>query len=314
MTNVDFKKDLAGIKYYFLIAVLFSWLIFIVTDAWLLPGALAHQRNQSALLIATFGHLAGMFGPALAAIILWKHFYRTNLPPLRWSLPKYYIYASLAMAGLWVIPAVGGLLFGDSFKIIPEMSKTHWIFVGMILSVGWFAGTAEELGWCSFVLSRLSPHIGGTRSVIISGVLRGVWHWPILAGPIIYKTVTGNNPVYLLLIMGIVYLVQLVISNILFGSVFGYLWYKTKSYPLLGWTHIWFDLGRDFSLLFIFGYQGSFWSKFGWGLLFYPVAYFFLDRIARQEGITNLNKVLFSNWLHFLSRESNVNTMNDSSE
>jgi|GEM_PF-810447 len=314
MTATDFKKDLTGTKYFFLLAILYSWSIFFVTDAWLIPDAIAHGHNHIALMIATIGHLVGMFGPLLAATILWNLYYHEQFPPLNWSRFKYYLYTSLAMAGLWVLPALGGLLFGNSFKFIPEISKAHWIFVASIVSVGWFAGIGEELGWCGFILSRLTPHIGQTRSVIISGILRGVWHWPLLIGPLLYKVVTGSKPFFLLAVMGIVYLVQLVISNILFGSVFGYLWFKTKSYPLLGWTHIWFDIGRDFSFIFIVGYSGSFWPKFGWGLLFYPVAYLFLDRIAQQEGITNLNRVLFSNWVRFLSRENNAARMNDSSD
>lgn len=310
----EFKKEITGLKYFLLIIVLYSWPIFFITDAWLIPGAIAHHHNATALLIATFGHLLGMFGPAIAAVILWKRFFNERIPNLKWSRLRNYLYTALVMEGLWVVPAIAGLLFGNTFHLIPKVSTPYWIFVITILSVGWFAGIGEELGWSGFLLTRLSPFIGNTKAVIISGIFRGIWHLPILVGPILYKTVTGAESPYLLGVMGIVYLFQLVISNVLFGSVFGYLWYTTKSYPLLGWTHFWFDMARDFSFIFILGYQSSFWPKFGWGLVFYVAAYILLDKIARAEGITNLNKIFFSNWKNFLSPEKSATQPDDLSE
>lgn len=38
----------------------------------------------------------------------------------------------------------------------------------------------EEFGWRAYLLPKLMP-LGGRRAVLVSGVIWGVWHWPIIA-------------------------------------------------------------------------------------------------------------------------------------
>ena len=52
---------------------------------------------------------------------------------------------------------------------------------------------------------------------------------------------------------------QLVVSNVLFGAVFGWIWYRTESVPLVGWLHFWFDLVRDVAAMLIVGYASGLW-------------------------------------------------------
>lgn len=38
----------------------------------------------------------------------------------------------------------------------------------------------EEFGWRAYLLPKLMP-LGGRRAVLVSGVIWGVWHWPVIA-------------------------------------------------------------------------------------------------------------------------------------
>ena len=38
----------------------------------------------------------------------------------------------------------------------------------------------EEFGWRAYLLPKLMP-LGGRKAVLISGVIWGIWHWPIIA-------------------------------------------------------------------------------------------------------------------------------------
>lgn len=38
----------------------------------------------------------------------------------------------------------------------------------------------EEFGWRAYLLPKLMP-LGGRKAVLISGVIWGVWHWPVIA-------------------------------------------------------------------------------------------------------------------------------------
>jgi len=41
-------------------------------------------------------------------------------------------------------------------------------------------GFGEEFGWRAYLLPKLMP-LGGRRAVLLSGVIWGVWHWPVIA-------------------------------------------------------------------------------------------------------------------------------------
>jgi len=197
------------------------------------------------------------------------------------------------MTSVWLLPAILGFPI-SSFELRTSLKPFQWIFLYTYIGTVWFASVAEEMGWSRFLLSTLSPEFGKTRSLIISGIYRGIWHFPILISPYLYKAIMGQQSIIVLFLLSIAFLIQLVISNVLFGALFGYVWFKTNSLPLLGWLHFLFDLARDFSMFFIIGFSDSFFGKFGWAILFYGVAYYCLEKIMREEGITNIFKFLFA--------------------
>jgi len=234
-----------------------------------------------------------MFGPAIASIIISKFILKSKLPAWRWGQSKYYFFGFIFMTSVWLLPAILGF-FISSFKFQTSLKTFQLIYMGTYIGTVWFASMGEEIGWSSFILSYLSPQFGKTRALIISGIYRGVWHLPILISPLLYKVIIGEQSILMLLLLSVVFMTQLIISNILFSSLFGYIWFKTNSLPLLGWFHFMFDLVRDFSMFFIIGFGDSFLGKFGWAILFYGFAYYCLEMVMQEEGIKNIFKFIYS--------------------
>ena len=121
--------------------------------------------------------LAGLFGPALAAIIMaaitdGKPGVKALLSrTVRWrvGLPWYVValglptLLSLATAGLSVVFGAGVLQFG-------QLSVLD--FVVFVLVVG------EELGWRGYALPKLLETRSALTASVILGVLWGLWHLP----------------------------------------------------------------------------------------------------------------------------------------
>lgn len=279
--------------YFIVLAILFSWPGFFIIDTWIFPNLMKEGESIKALFFVLGGHVFGMFGPSIAAIILLKFVIKSRFPPWQWGPPKYYVWGSIFMLTTWLLPALTGLLV-SSFKIRISIETFQLIYMGIYIGIVWFAGIGEEFGWSSFLLSYLSPEFGKTRTIIISGIYRGIWHFPVLISPVLYKVIIGEQSIFILLLLSIGFIIQLIISNILFSSLFGYLWYKTESTALLGWLHYMFDLVRDFLTFFIIGFGESIFAKFGFAIVFYGVAYYCLDTVMREEGIRNIFRFVLS--------------------
>jgi len=70
--------------------IIFSWTLFFLTDAWLIPK---YANTNFPKLIALYGHILAMMGPLLAGIIMLKYFQNKDLLTIKWSNKKYYLYA-----------------------------------------------------------------------------------------------------------------------------------------------------------------------------------------------------------------------------
>jgi membrane protease YdiL (CAAX protease family) len=276
------SKEIRDVGIFALISFLYSWPIFFVVDAWLVPMYVRQQNLEAARLTLVFGHMLGMLGPALAALILWYGFRKGTRPALRWAKPKYYAWVVGVAVAFWVLPGLIGLAFGDKFE---SPIETHmWVMIGVMLVGGWISGSGEEIGWCAYVLPYLSPKIGKARAIMVSGVIRGLWHWPVLVGPIIAQVMVGEKTPGQLLAYSLLVALQLAFSNILFGALLGWIWYRTESMPLVGWVHQWYDLARDATILLLVGYGSTLWATTLNNFVLYGFAYWLLMRIGRQEG------------------------------
>lgn len=274
-------------------AIAFSWPLFFITDFWLMPKYL---HEKFVILIALYGHMAAMMGPMIASIIILRYFKKTRLFSFKWGYKEYYFYTIYAVLAIWILPALIFLFFSSSLTVKTIYNNYDIIFIVSYLLFGWIASIGEEYGWSSYILTELSDKIGKTKAVVVSGVLRGLWHLPLLIIPVMLKVIAGKQSLVELLILLVVFAFQLMISNVFMSALWGYVWFKTKSIPLLGWMHFMFDLGRDFIVFFILGFVKGFWFKFGWVIPFLILAYIAFQKIAKSEG--------YSNYLEIFRRKS----------
>lgn len=275
-----------------LLSFLYSWPIFFIVDAWLVPMFQAQNNLPAARVTLALGHTLGMLGPAIAAILMWRVFSKApapaagapaaSTPAWKWSLPKHYGWVALAMLAFWGLPAVVSLALGDTFESPIEPSM--WIMIGTYVIGGWFAGMGEEIGWCAYLLSRLSPEIGKARAMVVSGTIRGLWHWPVLVGSLIAKVIAGEQPFAVLIVASLGAALLLAFSNIFFGAVLNWLWYRTESMPLVGWFHYWHNLVRDTTAIVLVGYGASLWASPWSGNVFMVIGCLLLTQIGRGEG------------------------------
>ena len=263
-----------------------------VVDAWLVP-MFSGQGNTAALwLTSVFGHMLAMAGPALAAILVWRLYHKESPPPWRWSRIRFYLLIVAAMLVLWTLPTLIGMMFGNTIKFRNPIETYVWTIIAGSLAIGWLAGLGEEVGWTAYLLPRLSPHIGKFWALVVSGIIRGLWHWPVLIGPMIAQVFAGEKTVGQLLAMSLLFIIQLAISNVFFGAVLCWIWYRTESMPLVGWFHQWFDTTREVTRLLVIGYASSLWSQYLWALPFNLIGFLALVSVAREER---------SRWTNFLT-------------
>jgi len=264
-----------------LISYVFSWPIFFCVDGWLEPTFTAQGNEAAARLSVLIGHTVAMLGPALAALLLWR-FRHKEAPAWSWSRLRYYGIVALAMLALWTLPGLIGLLSGDTLQ--SPVETEIWIRIAIMGVFGWVSGIGEETGWCAYLLPRLSPQVGKPRAMLVSGAIRGLWHWPVLVAPVIGQVIAGEHTWLELLGAGVVIAIQLVIGNVLFGSILGWVWYRTESIPLVGWAHFWHNLTRDVTLMLLVGYGDSLWAAL-MPIALYVFAFVLFDRVRRDEGL-----------------------------
>jgi membrane protease YdiL (CAAX protease family) len=271
----------------------FSWPIFFWTDVRLLPAFHAQGNEAAMWLAAWFGHALGMLGPAVSALLMGRLVHRKPLPPWKRSRPKYFILSAAAMLALWTLPGIAGLIFpGKAIHLRAPLPPFVWTITGASLTLGWLAGLGEETGWCAYLLPLLDRRIGRTGAVVVSGIIRGLWHLPLLVSPLIVSAKVGDQTTAWLVARCSIFTLQLAISNVFFGAVFGWLWYKTKSLPLAGWLHQWFDAARDLTGLFIVGFAGSLWARTIVPVVIAFTGCFFLMKVARGERVSGIFRYL----------------------
>jgi len=278
------------IFWFYSMTIIFSWTLFFITDAWLIPK---YSNTTFSKLIALYGHMLAMMGPMFASIIMLKYFQKNNLLTINWSNKKYYIYTIYIILIIWVIPGLMLLFFDRDLTAKMIYNNYDIIFIVSYLLFGWFAGVGEEYGWSGYILTELSDKFVKSKAVVISGILRGLWHLPVIIIPLILKVSAGEKSFLELFLLTPVFAIQLIVSNIFFSALFGFVWYKTNSIPLLGWMHFLFDLGRDFTILFVVGFSSSFWFKFGWSVPFIVLAYLAFNKIAKGDGYSNILEIFY---------------------
>lgn len=277
------KKALAHTLFFALLAFSFSWAIFFALDVWFIP-TFAPQFDAALLaVIGMFGHFLGMAGPALAALVMWRRLDDTLRPEWKWSRARNYLGGAATILALrGVSLAAGALTTSNDFYFRNSLEPHLWALLIGALTLGWLAGMGEELGWCAYLLPLLTPTFGRIGAVVISGIVRGLWHLPVVAAPLIFAASQNEMPLDALGANVLLVAFALVVSNLLFGAAMGWLWFKTESVPLLGWTHQWFDVARDFGLLLVFGAASSDATMLVWSIGIHLLGIVALVWLARQ--------------------------------
>jgi membrane protease YdiL (CAAX protease family) len=264
--KLSFSAIFNDLKPFLLTSFVFSWTVFILVDGLLIPMYVGQHRYASANLVALFGHGLAMFGPALGAWISWKRFRIGKVPNWIWSRGSYYIVAVCLLFCYWIVPAILCVAFSGRYSFISPHEPFQKILIVSGFSLYWLCGLGEEIGWCGFLIPALTERTSVMNSLVISGAIRGLWHLPILAAPMVRQVASNQKTVSWMLIMTLVYAVQLMMSNVAFGSFYFWIWRKTKSLTLAGWFHQWYDSFRDIAMLLIANYRASQWVKLYSGL------------------------------------------------
>ena len=162
-----------------------------VTNAW-------EERSLAYNIIALF-----MFIPAISVVLVDRLITRRSIRNYGVSFPKFNLIAfSLALIYPWVLIILGAFIsmgigitvdFGMSsliakFKAVAEEYNVslNVVVMSFVASsiIAPFINTifafGEELGWRGFLLDRLIEELGVVRAIILSGLIWGLWHYPII--------------------------------------------------------------------------------------------------------------------------------------
>ena len=156
-----------------------------------LSGAIEAYIIMNPELFGTLWVLALMWSPALASVIA------------RLVLKEGFSDVSFRFGGLRTLPwyalglgvplAVGILAYGSAWLtgLVGFEDSAGAFLVGLVSAATWitiygFIFTAgEEIGWRGYMLTRLID-AGVPRPVLVSGLIWGLWHLPLILGGVLY--------------------------------------------------------------------------------------------------------------------------------
>lgn len=202
--KIDLKRILIYLAFAFGIA--WAWALVLALNGGLAnsPIIIPFTNYTLAFFVLAFGY---MFAPALANVftrlVTQEGWGQLSLRPKFKSGWKYWLAA-------WFLPGiltvVGGVIFFLVFlkyfdpqmknyaaQVAAAYGNNPMPFSMLVLALIQFAQAmllapllnglftfGEEFGWRGYLLPKLMP-LGGRKAVLISGVIWGVWHWPVIA-------------------------------------------------------------------------------------------------------------------------------------
>ena len=182
------------------------WIYILITFGlgWLCQGLAMLSRNFDSTNLIYTGFLSlCMFSPMVGAWVAgkglkrersgirWKPVIRGRI---RWWLAAWLGAAAIAMVGVAVFFLLFPARFDSSFSVLNEQleatgasiapwvvvaialvqSVTYAPFFNMLFAVG------EEAGWRGWMTPFLTERMEKRKALILSGVIWGAWHWPII--------------------------------------------------------------------------------------------------------------------------------------
>lgn len=193
--------------------------------------------------------MVAMYIPMLCAFIVDKKYLNRGLKNYGLSMPKFdvryvllaYVYpllavfvgaiiaTSLGMKVDWTLSSLTQNLqaVADQATVPFELVLTLFMVqLALAPIINTFLAIGEETGWRGFLLDRLTEEWGLKRAVVVSGIIWGVWHWPVILA-------IGYNYTYETRFIGIILFVFFTLG---WGIFLSWLKVKTRNvwYPALG--------------------------------------------------------------------------------
>jgi uncharacterized protein len=180
----------------------------------------------------------------------------------------------------WGLALVGPLLvMGCTYAIVwgtgvgrldlTRYAGTVDLLLGLV--IGSLYALAEEIGWRGYLLPHLLP-LGRLRALLVSGLLHGIFHLPLMLMTPFYHD-SGNR-----LIVVVLFLLTMTVA----GVVYGYLRLNSGSIWPVALAH---------------GAFNTFWWQFA-SLTVAAAAPLLLDYLAGESGVLSLiGLVLVAGWL-----------------
>lgn len=119
-----------------------------------------------------------------------------------------------------IFQANGGNLTGSAFTSFIILQFVMGILLAPLLNI--ITTSGEEMGWRGYLLPKLQEHVSLPNAVLISGVIWGIWHAPIIA--------LGHN-------YGLGYpffpwggILAMIVFCVFVGSFFSFLAVRTRSF------------------------------------------------------------------------------------
>lgn len=112
--------------------------------------------------------LAGWFGPGVATILGIVLFFAV--------FPQYYDANFSALRAQLEIANPGSAI--DPMTVIISQTVMALLISPILNGISTFG---EEFGWRAYLLPKLSAAMGNRKALLVSSVIWGVWHWPVIA-------------------------------------------------------------------------------------------------------------------------------------
>ena len=139
-----------------------------------------------AALIVTFFIVKPPYRARYLGLTPFKPVWRSIVLMLVWPL----VFGLLSLAGVWLASVFGWVDLGLNLAVFNEAAEISGmsseaialislVSLPLVVVQATFAAFGEELGWRGFLVSALRP-LGFWPMAVVSGVLWGVWHAPLI--------------------------------------------------------------------------------------------------------------------------------------
>ncbi len=248
--NTKFQGTKLRLKLFVVFTFVIAWILFLLIPVLGIP-----YGQIGSILFAAAAMFAPTAGNILTRLVTKEGFRDMYLRPRFKGNWKYYALAFFGPSAMLLISgAVYFLLFPGTFdpdltilKTIAEkngsismsagqmllISIAQIVVIGPIINI--IPTLGEELGWRGYLLPKLRETYSDRKALVITGVIWGVWHAPVIAQGHNYGTDYWGFP-YLGILMMVVFCVSL-------GIIEGYVTIKTKSAIPAAMIHSAFNAG-----------------------------------------------------------------------